>query len=318
MSNIDPELLKRYANDDCSDSEQELVNDWLQKTTEIEDADLFKRINKDTLKEQIWANVKPTQSHVSKKLLPPYFYKIAACIALVCLTGVFIYKYDIGAKKKQPINEVSIYKELFVSKGRKASITLTDGTIVVLNSDTRFRYPEEFDGTVRKVYLSGEAYFKVAKDPARPFVIHTDKTETTVLGTVFNLKAYAEEKQTVLTVEEGKVKFALNADKNSYLMLTINDQGIAGKNKLVQQHVYAAAYSGWQKDKLIFNDLPLAEVSALLCRKYDVKVSIKSKEIEIARFTGVYEGASLVSIAEDIRKTLHCNYKLNNGTLNFY
>jgi transmembrane sensor len=133
------------------------------------------------------------------------------------------------------------------------------------------------------------------------------------------LKAYPEDNNEQLTVEEGKVQFSMKSNPEKQLILTRNEQGILNVDgKLNQTHVYAAAYSGWKSAKLMFNDLSLAEISILLSREYNIKVAAKNKSLRKKRFTGSYQNSSLHAIVRDISQALHCQYQLNNQSLIFY
>jgi transmembrane sensor len=320
MSNIDPELLKRYANGHCTPTERGLVEEWLGKDKNTFDPQLFTGIDKVDLKEKMWQDINPVHSHTKARIhIPAYVYKLAACFVLVVFSLFFVLKYDRNSNtNKLEVNRVT-YKELLVPKGRKAQITLADGTVISLNADSRIKYPITFTGHTRIVYLSGEAQFKVAKDPSKPFVIYTAKTDTRVLGTVFNIKAYPEESNTVLTVEEGKVQFSLRSDAAKYLILTPDKQGIAGPSQTLQmQQVYAAGYTAWKSDKLILNDLSLAEIAPILNRWYNARVIVNNKKIEKKRFTGTYQHGPLNLIGQDISLVFHCHFKAVNNTLIFY
>ena len=104
-------------------------------------------------------------------------------------------------------------------------MTLQDGTVVNLNSASELRYPVRFTGTERKVFLTGEAYFQVAKDKEHPFVVVTGEAEIEALGTSFNIYSYEEENRIETTLVEGAVRFAV-ADQTVILMP--GEQGVVG------------------------------------------------------------------------------------------
>lgn len=320
MKQIDPEILKRYANGNCTAEEQTIVELWLDSDeNESAHQDTFTGVDKEELKQELWAKLKPFSSSKPRYHLPALAYKFAACLALICSAAYFGIRYIGHQQENQPLASVLVYKELFVPKGNKATITLTDGTEISLNADSRLKYPIAFTGNSRAIYLSGEAHFKVAKDPSKPFLIHTNKTNTRILGTVFNLKAYPEENKELLTVEEGKVQFSSKSNPKKQLILTKNQQGtIDAAGILGQKLVYAPAHSGWRTKKLVFNDLTLKEISVLLNREYNVYLEIKNKNLSAKRFTGTYHNSSLNAVARDISLALHCKYQLNNQLLTFY
>jgi len=101
-----------------------------------------------------------------------------------------------------------------VARGGEYKIRLEDGTTVWLNSETKMRYPVQFSGQNREVWLEGEAYFKVAKNEKQPFVVKTENMDVRVLGTEFNLKAYADEKWVQATLVRGEVAVFTGVDKS--------------------------------------------------------------------------------------------------------
>jgi len=320
MSDINPELLKRYAHGHCNPEETAKVEQWLNQDEDVVESQLFAGINKNDLKQELWNEVKPTvKSEKTRIYFPAYLYKVAICLIIAGFAGYYAFKQPQLFSKGQPTAVLPNYREMHVAKGRKAQLTLTDGTVIYLNSESKLKYPVEFTGETRVVYLSGEAHFKVAKDRTKPFIIHTAQTDTRVLGTVFNIKAYPDENRTTLTVEEGRVQFSLANDKAKNLILTAGLQGIAENNQVLRlQTVYAANFTAWKSEKLVFNNLPLKEIVPLLSRWYNVEVVIGDHKLEKERFTGTYHQAPIDTIAQDISQAFHCQFKLNGPLLLFY
>lgn len=320
MSEIDPELLKRYASGQCSTQEIELVEHWLDQDEGASDPNIFEGVDKTDLKKGIWHEIQSAPiPKKSKFYIPSYLYKVAVCFILALFMGYYAVNLYKNSAHHRLTAVALVYKEVIVPKGRKAQITLTDGTFINVNSDSRLKYPVEFTGHTRVVYLTGEAHFHVAKDRTKPFIIHTARTDTRVLGTIFNVKSYPEESTTTVTVEEGRVQFSLASNPTKQLILTANLQGIAGaEQQLELQKVYAGNYTAWKNEKLIFNNLNLKEIAPLLNRWYNVNVAVGEKKLETERFTGTYQHAALNAIAEDISQALHCHYKLNAQSLLFY
>ena len=119
------------------------------------------------------------------------------------------------------------YNILRVPQGGEYSVVLGDGTSVCLNSESELRYPVQFDCGERRVFLRGEGYFEVAKDPEHPFVVEVEDAKIEVLGTIFNVSGYAEEERVVTTLVEGVVR--LSSDSESVL-LEPNEQGVLDKD----------------------------------------------------------------------------------------
>lgn len=321
MGAIDPQILQRYAKGECSPGERTLVERWLDQNeadTAFEDDTVINHNDEEQIKQTIWADVKPGQ-HAKRASRKISLWRIgAAASVLVLLVSGLIFKLTHRPKTLPTTQTADVYTELSVPKGRKAVLTLQDGTEIHLNSGSTLKYPQAFTGRQRVVYLSGEAYFRVKHDPRHPFIIHTANTDTRVLGTVFNVKAYPEDARTTLTVEEGRVQFALKSDPAKHLILTVNQQGVAVDNQHLQlQSVTAATYTGWKDEKLVFDNLSLVEMAPLLNRWYNLKVVTGNREIEKQRFTGTYTQEPVSTIAQDISLAFHCRYKIVNNQLTF-
>ena len=183
---------------------------------------------------------------------------------------------------------------------------MPDSSLVYLNAGSNLRFPDHFTDTSRSIRLSGEAFFEISKDPSRPFKISTENTETRVLGTVFNLKAYPGE-ETELVVVEGKVRFGRAAKQ---VVLTANQLASfdAAADKLSSRNVYAGAYAAWKQNRLIFRDSRLPEIAAVLERWYGIRVEIRNKALENMIFTGTYENPSLQAILDDMSSVMKFTY----------
>ncbi|MEK6552667.1 MAG: FecR domain-containing protein, partial [Bacteroidota bacterium] len=152
----------------------------------------------------------PSFSFVHKKnrtqsrfLFNPTLLKYAASIAffLVLVTGTL---YISGVFNQKPA--VISWNEKQTVMGEKYFATLSDGTIITLNADSKLKYPARFTNGTREIYLEGEAFFEVKQDTSRPFIVHSGNISTTVLGTKFNVSAFPNEKNIAVSLVEGSVK----------------------------------------------------------------------------------------------------------------
>jgi len=141
---------------------------------------------------------------------------VAATIALLITASFFFWNQN-----SPPLEWVAFETKM----GETQSITLTDGTQVWLNENTRFSYPKAFTGVRRPVELAGEAFFDVAKNPDKPFEISTSESEVKVLGTSFNVRAYTKEPTTTVTVKTGKVQF-VETSLGKAVTLTQNQEAV--------------------------------------------------------------------------------------------
>lgn len=132
--------------------------------------------------------------------------KYAAVIVLIFVTGYFS---SLLWQSRQQQDE--LVQEISVPRGQRVNITLSDGTLVWLNSLTKISYNPSFSGDKRMVHLDGEAYFEVKRNEKKPFIVQTSKGDIEVLGTKFNVEAYTSSPKLVTSLMEGSVKFSAGA-----------------------------------------------------------------------------------------------------------
>ncbi len=191
--------------------------------------------------------------------------------------------------KRKNVPGKSPYHILTVPRGGEYALCLADGTKIWLNSDSRLRYPVRFDGNKREVFLSGEAYFEIARDVTSPFTVHTSLGKVNVLGTSFNVRDYREEGRVITTLVSGKVHYSAGRDRDC--LLSPGDQVTdAGEgNSLQLREVNLEEYTGWRNGLYTFYNKTLEEIMHTIERNYDVEVSFASEELKALRFTGDLE-----------------------------
>lgn len=161
--------------------------------------------------------------------------------------------------------------------GKDYRIVLNDGTEVLMNADSKLTFPTQFEGKERLVHLEGEAYFKVAKNKAMPFVVNTDKMNTRALGTEFNVKAYKGFNPQV-TLIEGVVVVSV-ADINKEVRLSPGEEITYSNNKVNVKNVDAEYYNQWKEGFFYFDNVPLVEVLTDLGRWYNVNIEIEKASL---------------------------------------
>ncbi|MDR0544430.1 MAG: DUF4974 domain-containing protein [Odoribacteraceae bacterium] len=167
-------------------------------------------------------------------------------------------------------------------------VVLADSTRVWLNAESALRFPTRFAGKERRVALEGEAYFEVSPDARQPFVVEANGTETRVLGTTFNARAYVDEGKVVMTLLEGSVQFSLG---DARLVLRPNEQGTADlvTREVGKQTVETRLYTGWKEGRFIFEGQTLEEIMKTLHRWYDVNIYFKNDAARRSTFNGNLE-----------------------------
>lgn len=161
------------------------------------------------------------------------------------------------------------YNTLTTPTGGKYRVALPDGTEVWLNAGSSLRYPTVFSGNNRQVELSGEAYFEVAQNASRPFMVKVqDGTNVEVLGTHFNINAYKDEARSITTLLEGAVNVRKGESSNR---LSPGQQAIAG-NAIAVSNANVEAAVAWKEGLFLFKDTDIETIMKQLSRWYDIEV----------------------------------------------
>ena len=188
--------------------------------------------------------------------------------------------------KGETTDEKDVYNKLLVPRGGEFKVQLADGTNVWLNSQSELRYPVRFEGKERVVYLKGEGYFEVAPNRKKPFIVKTSESiDVKVLGTKFNIAAYAEDVDVTTTLIEGSVEVIL---PKQVMPIVPNEQLVFNKldNTYKRKQVDASIYAGWKDGAFVFEDQTLEQIMERLRRWYEMEVFYTNEEIKNYRFTG--------------------------------
>ncbi|HJA16171.1 MAG TPA: DUF4974 domain-containing protein [Candidatus Butyricimonas faecavium] len=206
------------------------------------------------------------------------------------------------------------YNTLRVPRGGEYSITLSDGTVVYLNSESELRYPVKFVGEDRRVYLSGEAYFDVTQDKAHPFIVDVKNSTVRVLGTSFDVRAYADENEVLTTLVQGSVRFSAG---NKSVILKPGEQAVLDKSGRVENRkVDTYLYTAWKEGFFVFEDEGLEDILSRLSRWYDVDVFYGSEKVKEYHFTGHMEKYENIEvILNAISKMVGVHFTIKDRTV---
>lgn len=196
----------------------------------------------------------------------------------------------------------------------RSQFILPDGTEVHLNSRSTLTYPSYYQGNERKVtLLEGEAYFKVAHNADRPFIVNVadDKYNIKVLGTEFNLQAYKEDNIIQTTLIEGSVKINI-AGKNAQTILEPSQKAVysLSTDQLEVMAVNTDRETDWMYDRLVFRQTPIKDVLERLSRFYNVEFDVKNKIIYKYTFTGTFEDKPLYQVLDYMKISSNIKYTI--------
>ncbi len=223
--------------------------------------------------------------------------------------GQLLYKVSSTLPKSATI----AYNTISTSKGNQYQILLPDGTKVWLNAASSLKYPEVFTGNERKVILSGEAYFEVAKNKDMPFIVQTRNQDVQVLGTHFNINSYSDEQSIKTTLLEGAIKVT---NANFSKILKPGEQSLVENNGLgninVIKNIDVDSEIAWKKGLFSFNNVALKTILIQLERWYDIKIDYQS--IPDKRYNGmVPRKSNLSEVLNMLELTGNISFKIEEG-----
>ncbi|MCV2485299.1 DUF4974 domain-containing protein [Flavobacterium sp. SH_e] len=217
-------------------------------------------------------------------------------------------------------NHEVIYNTLNVPYGKRFKLRLSDGTVVSLNSGTVLRYPEQFSvNGNRNVYLTGEAFFEVAKDKTHPFIVHANQADIEVLGTKFNVSAYPENPTVNSTLIEGSIQMSEAVNPSNVILLEPNQMATWQNNskKIILKEVDPAFYTAWTKGELAFKDTPFSIIAKIIQRTYDVEIVNENSDLAKQNFTGTIKisESSVENILDLLKRDTPFNYSIKQKTI---
>lgn len=231
-----------------------------------------------------------------RKRMIRYVSVASAVTLLVVSLSMFIYKMGFNSAFDR-IAQMNV--EIKAPLGTKSCITLPDGTLVTLNAGSKLVYPVSF-AEERHVTLSGEGFFDVSKDSDHPFFVHSERLSVKVLGTRFNLKAYKEDKQTLLTLQSGSVAAYPNECRKDGCVFLKPDEQLIVDNATAEfqcKSVSAEKYISWVDNILVFQNQTIEEIAVILERHFGIKIDVITEKIGQEHYTAQFKhGESLEEI----------------------
>ncbi|MTI21705.1 FecR family protein [Fulvivirga sp. RKSG066] len=315
------ELIKKYLRGECSFEEEQqvkailetkdgsqLLDDladeiWQQepdpKQISLDDARLFRNIENSIPRKK----VVPIRSYIG----------YAASFILIALATFFVIQYETDDPQKKNL-AVSEKITKSTSRGQKSTIMLSDGSKVILNSESSITYNKYFTDTSRNITLIGEAFFEVAKDKKRPFNVTSGATTTTALGTSFNINNRTKKQR--ISLATGKVKIISTVITQTYTL----DPGEALDINSSTKEATKLAFDinkdlSWKDGILFFENDKVAEIISTLELWYDVKINITDKEILAKKYTGRFENSSLEHVLKSMSFALDLSYQMNGKNI---
>jgi ferric-dicitrate binding protein FerR (iron transport regulator) len=357
-------LLTNELCDQLTDAEREELNALLQENQEYRDQrELLKEYwerdkgeyeTNTAMFKKVMEKIKLGHSHAGLPLAEPTplrrisrgaWYSVAAAVLLTIGASTYIFRSSITHNNREAISLRWLQKTTHPTK--KDQLTLSDGTVVTLNSATTIKYPDHFGDSTREIYLEGEAYFDVSKDPLHPFIIHTDKMNIRVLGTSFNVKSYQSEPLGEASLINGSIEVTLNDRPSDRIILKPKEKLIVLNNGTMKKtvnpdpatldtaahkttrysltnltyfHNTAATVveTSWIENKLVFSEKDFIDLSGQLERWYGVHIQFGNERVKHYNFTGFFEKETLPEALDALKMIEQFNYKIADSTVYIY
>ncbi|WP_423129369.1 FecR family protein [Gaoshiqia sp. Z1-71] len=301
------EILSRLDQDPQAKEEfRKIKNAWALAAS--------KKVMPDYDVEQLYLNFRKqvAKKPGSRRLPVSGLLKYAAVFILaVAISSLFFYFQH---NRFNALGKID-YTTAIAGYGQVSKIILPDSSVVWLNSGSQIKYNNNYARDNREIYLTGQAYFQVARNEAVPMRVFCDNLEIKVLGTRFDLSAYPEDENISLFLESGKVEMRDLALKSVCCELKPGE--IAQYNKSTEDlsfpKVTADKFVSWKEGILIFRDDPMADVIPKLERRYDIEIKVSCPEIYQSIFTATIKNETLEEIFKSISFACSINYKILKG-----
>lgn len=300
---MNKDLLYRFFQASTSQEEEQQIRQWMdaskanRKTFMLErkiyDAALF---NSHNLSKTSW------------KRGTTIGYRLGAAAAVIMLLIISTLYIRTLLQEQTPE-----YNTLVVPAGQRIHLILADNTDIWLNANTTFRYPTEFSRKERTVYLDGEAFFDVSKDPKKPFMVTTAAGDIKVTGTSFNVEAYLKQGSFETSLFEGSVE--IYKDEHKLITLKPDEKSYLKEGKLYVTPITDNEKYLWKDGLIAFNNKPLEDILASLEKYFDVRIKTSHSSLPQRTYTGKFRQSDGVDYAlRVLQRSIQFSYERDEET----
>lgn len=249
---------------------------------------------------------------------------VAAVVCAACIITWALFVHSVSATSKT--------SQVMAKRGARQKVTLPDGSVVNINADSKLEYNNHFAEKTREVWLTGEAFFEVAKQAGTPFIIHTGNINIKVLGTSFNVKSYPDDATVETSLIQGKVQVSFEDRPDESIILhpnekltvknkqsharraiadTLSQASITVNNLNPLQHAGQIPETAWLQNTIAFSNASLSEIAMMLERHFDVTVEFANPDVMYYRYTGIFEEEELSKILAVMKLSKPFNYNID-------
>lgn len=312
-------ILDRYLDGKASPQEEELVNKWFEAIQQ-EQGELDEPVVSDDLKDRILMRVRLTEGPESKEVPANSRYLLrfaAAATILVCLLFAvyMIIPLNVSQNEKSATGEISDFQVVENPNKEFKKINLSDGSQVTLHSGSSLKFPQKFKSGKRDVYLEGEAFFEVTKDPQRPFMVYANDVVTEVLGTTFTVKAFSTDSKVTVSVRTGKVSVYKKSEDSAVekpVILMPNQQAVYDKSidrvsrsLVAEPKMILPSENGFQ---MTFEEAPVTNIFKAIEKAYGVRIEFDENTLSECLLTTSLTDEPLFTRLDIICKAIGATY----------
>ena len=347
-------LFVSYLEKNISKKDEEILIQWINRNPDSlkEWSELSRLWNlvsvagnfNDDLMEKEWKLLlaKIDNNRTKTKTNNKFLYwmpRIAAVFLLGVVFSAAVF-YSVFINK----NDKLVYQEIHTPAGSRTQVTLPDGSVIWLNASSSIRYNNQFGKKQREIILTGEAFFNVAANKSKVFVVRASELSIKAYGTSFNVKSYPDESTVEATLIEGSIgvtRTGIGKNKNDEVMLERNQRVVyyrpvqsiekdeieeipeqaepvavkRDENKLtymISKGIDPELFTSWKDGKLIIASENLDNIAIMLERKYDIKIHFENEKLEKLKFTGTIENETVEHVIEAIGIAAHIDYEFQD------
>jgi transmembrane sensor len=322
-------LLEKYLDGQCSEQEEQLVLDWYKQTIDTTHITLLSD-EKEGIKQSIWRKIKANTLDKEENPRLKIWRYVAAAASILLVLGMGWTFLD----KNVPQNETIIVaapsidktnKEVKNTSEKSQDISLEDGSTVALKPNSTLSYPEHFDNQNRTVYLTGEALFKIKRNPNKPFLVHAGNLVTEVLGTSFIIKSNVNTKLTEVRVLSGRVSVYEETTQNNKNrkgeILTPNHKVVYNNESkqlipsIVEEPIVVNTMKTLVVDLNFEEDTPLPKVLAVLKKRYDLDFVVANEALNNCEFTGDLNDMPMFKQLDFVCHSINADYEIRGTNI---
>lgn len=300
------EQMTKYFSNELTKDEKSLFEEWARKMDnqellnqmkmdfeQIDDAKYVFEKTTDQAWDELYSKIQLDEAEVPIKnkyaINFRLFYQVAAALVIVMGLSWAIIQLSKDSSQK-----------ILTTEYAQSEITLSDGSTVFLNANSKLIYPEKFEGNSRTVELIGEGFFEITPDPEKPFIITANNAEIKVLGTKFNVLAYKNISKVEVLVESGMVSLSSKNDKKNAILLEKGEFGFLNDNMLQESLVPTPNYLSWKTKIMDFRNEDLVSVLEVINHTYGTNIKLKGEPLKELKLTSKYNNIHLDTLLQSI------------------